>query len=448
MAQMNRRIYTVSVINHYVAGLLEDDMMLRKVAVTGEVSNLTYHSSGHVYFTLKDEKAAISAVMFRRFKAAGLKFPMKAGDKVVVTGSIGVYEKGGTYQIYAERIEPAGEGELAARVEALRRELLEMGMFDESYKKPIPKYCFRIGVVTAPTGAVIHDIMQVTARRNPHVQILLAPAQVQGETAADSVAAALRRIDAAGCDVIICGRGGGSLEDLMAFNTRTVAEAIFSCQTPVISAVGHETDTTIADYVADLRAPTPSAAAELAAFSWDVFLSEMKKRKGQLTNSLNGHVLSEKNRLLALQRRIFLASPKERSNRAMMALVKLSDRIQKSMTDRCSDTKEKLRDHAELMKSAMNVKTQAADRKLALIAPRLTQDMNRRLSDTKHALSLMAQKIELSNPVKKIADGFGYVSTESGRVTSVDQIKTDQDFSVRLKDGTIEAKAQKVTKIG
>ena len=235
---MNRRIYTVSVINHYVAGLIEDDMMLRKVSVTGEVSNLTYHSSGHIYFTLKDDKAAISAVMFRRYRA-GLKFPMKAGDKVVVTGSIGVYEKGGSYQIYAEQIEPAGEGELAAKVEALKKELLEMGMFDEAYKKPIPKYCFRIGVVTAPTGAVIHDIMQVSARRNPHVQILLAPAQVQGEIAAESVATALERLDTQNCDVIICGRGGGSLEDLMAFNTETVARAIFSCNTPVISAVGH-----------------------------------------------------------------------------------------------------------------------------------------------------------------------------------------------------------------
>lgn len=444
---MNRRIYTVSVINHYVAGLIEDDMMLRKVSVTGEVSNLTYHSSGHIYFTLKDDKAAISAVMFRRYRA-GLKFPMKAGDKVVVTGSIGVYEKGGSYQIYAEQIEPAGEGELAAKVEALKKELLEMGMFDEAYKKPIPKYCFRIGVVTAPTGAVIHDIMQVSARRNPHVQILLAPAQVQGEIAAESVASALERLDTQNCDVIICGRGGGSLEDLMAFNTETVARAIFSCNTPVISAVGHETDTTIADLAADLRAPTPSAAAELAVFSYDVFLSDMRKRQEQLKTSLNGRLLSEKNKLLALQKRVILTSPKERSNRAMMELVKLSDRMSQTINDRCNDTAQLLDNYTQVMKQSMKVKTDDADRRLALITPKLSQDMARKLSDTKHALSLSAQRLELTNPVKKIAAGFAYVSGEKGRITSVSQVKKDDIFSVRLKDGTIKAKTEQVDRIG
>ena len=445
---MNKRIYTVSVINHYVAGLLEDDMMLRRVSVTGEVSNLTYHSSGHIYFTLKDEKSAIKAVMFRSYRPNGLKFQMKAGDKVVVSGSIGVYEKGGTYQIYAEQIEPAGEGELAAKVEALKKALSEMGMFEAAYKKPIPKYCFRIGVVTAPTGAVIHDIMQVSARRNPHVQILLAPAQVQGESAADSVAAALERLDEKNCDVIICGRGGVSLEDLMVFNTETVARAIFSCKTPVISAVGHETDTTIADYVADLRAPTPSAAAELAVFSYDEFISDITKKKQQLKNSLNGKVLSLRNRLLALQKRVIIASPKERANRDMMNIMKLSERMHESFKDRCDRTKESLDQYSLLMKNSMRVKTEAAERRLALSCPRLSNDMTKKLSDAKHALSLSAQRLEMSNPVKKIAAGFAYVSNENGRITSVKQIKTDDIFSVRLKDGTIEAQARKVDQNG
>lgn len=467
---MNKRIYTVSVINHYVAGLLEDDMLLRKVSVTGEVSNLTYHSSGHIYFTLKDDKAAIKAVMFRSYRANGLKFQMKAGDKVVVTGSIGVYEKGGMYQIYAEQIEPAGEGELAAKVEALKKELRDMGMFDAAYKKPIPKYCFKIGVVTAPTGAVIHDIMQVSERRNPHVQILLAPAAVQGESAADSVAAALNRLDGMNCDVIICGRGGGSLEDLMAFNTETVARAIFSCNTPVISAVGHETDTTIADYVADLRAPTPSAAAELAVFSYDEFLSDIRKKQQQLGNALNGKTLSARNRLLSLQKRIVVASPKERANRAMMDIMRLSERMHESFNSRSMQASNALSQYAQIMKSAFDVKITAGQRRLALmtprlsvvmagklsdtkheielIQPRLSGDMSKKLSDARHILALSTQRLELSNPVKKIAAGFAYVSSESGRVTSVTQIKKDDIFSVRLKDGTIEAQARKVEKNG
>ena len=452
-----------------MAGLLEDDMLLRKVSVTGEVSNLTYHSSGHIYFTLKDDKAAIKAVMFRSYRANGLRFQMKAGDKVVVTGSIGVYEKGGMYQIYAEQIEPAGEGELAAKVEALKKELRDMGMFDAAYK-PIPKYCFKIGVVTAPTGAVIHDIMQVSERRNPHVQILLAPAAVQGESAADSVAAALNRLDGMNCDVIICGRGGGSLEDLMAFNTETVARAIFSCNTPVISAVGHETDTTIADYVADLRAPTPSAAAELAVFSYDEFLSDIRKKQQQLSNALYGRVLSARNRLLSLQKRIIISSPKERVNRAMMDIMRLSERMHESFNSRSMEASNALSRYAQVMKNAFDVKINADQRRLALIAPklsgemvgklsetkhrisfvqpRISGDMSKKLSDTKHVLALSAQRLELSNPVKKIAAGFAYVSSDSGRITSVTQIKKDDIFSVRLKDGTIEAQARKVEKNG
>ncbi|MGN0241366.1 MAG: exodeoxyribonuclease VII large subunit [Candidatus Weimeria sp.] len=445
---MNKRIYTVSVINHYVAGLLEDDMLLRSVSVTGEVSNLTYHSSGHIYFTLKDDKAAIKAVMFRTYRYNGLKFQMKAGDKVVVTGSIGVYEKGGMYQLYAERIEPAGEGELAAKVEALKKELRDMGMFDAAYKKPVPKYCFKIGVVTAPTGAVIHDIMQVSERRNPHVQILLAPASVQGESAADSVARALARLDQMNCDVIICGRGGGSLEDLMAFNTETVARAIFSCNTPVISAVGHETDTTIADYVADLRAPTPSAAAELAVFSYEEFLYDIRKKQQQLDNALHGKALSAKNRLLSLQKRIIVASPKERANRAMMDIMKLSERMRESFDSKSREASDAMSRYEQVMKRAFDVKINADQNRLALMAPRLSGEMAKKLSDAKHTLSLSAQRLELSNPVKKIAAGFAYVSSESGRVTSVTQIKKDDIFSVRLKDGTIEAQARKVEQNG
>lgn len=440
---MNKKVYTVSVINRYVAGLIEDDMMLRHVSVMGEVSNLTYHSSGHIYFTLKDKDAAISVVMFRRYRS-GLKFPMEAGDQIVASGSIGVYEKGGTYQLYAERIEKAGAGELAARVEALKNELLEMGMFDQAYKKPIPKYAQKIGVVTAPTGAVIHDIIQVSGRRNPHVQILLAPAQVQGEAAADSIVSALERLDEQGCDVIICGRGGGSLEDLMAFNTEEVARAIFACKTPVISAVGHETDTTIADLVADRRAATPSEAAELAVFSYDDFCFHMDKMQQRLADAVERRRSDAKTRLLMLQRRLLRASPQERAGEASRKLRDYEYRMGDAIHSKRHDASMTLISLKDALPRALNIKLDATVHRMTQIYPRLDAAMAKKLFDTKHELAMKAQRLELSSPLKKIADGFAYVSSDKGRITSVTQVKKGDEMQVRLKDGIIDTKVEDI----
>ena len=268
---MRKNIYSVGQVNTYIQNMFAQDFMLRQISIKGEVSNCKYHSSGHIYFTLKDQTGTIAAVMFSRYRR-GLAFQMKEGDKVVVTGSVEVYERDGKYQLYAREIELEGAGNLYLKYEALKRELEEMGMFDAAYKKPIPRYATRIGIVTAPTGAAIQDIRNIAARRNPYVQLILYPALVQGDGAAASIVRGIHALDVLGVDVIIVGRGGGSIEDLWAFNEEEVARAIFACNTPVISAVGHQTDTTISDYVADLRAPTPSAAAELAVF--DVQLVE------------------------------------------------------------------------------------------------------------------------------------------------------------------------------
>ena len=257
-----QNVYTVRQVNAYIKSMFTQDVVLRSIYMKGEVSNCKYHTSGHIYFSLKDESGTISCVMFASARK-GLAFGMKNGQQVLVLGNISVYERDGTYQLYASRILLDGAGLLYEKFEALKAELEEMGMFDPVYKKPIPPFVKKLGVVTAPTGAAVRDIIQISRRRNPGIQIILYPALVQGEGAAESVAKGIAMLDAYGVDVIIAGRGGGSIEDLWAFNEEETARVIFSCNTPVISAVGHETDTTIADYVADLRAPTPSAAAEL-----------------------------------------------------------------------------------------------------------------------------------------------------------------------------------------
>ena len=265
---MMKNVYSVGQVNTYIKNMFAQDFMMQRISIKGEVSNCKYHSSGHIYFTLKDGTGTMNAVMFAGNRR-GLQFQMKEGDKVIVTGSVEIYERDGKYQLYAREIELDGAGNLYLKFEALKRELAEMGIFAAEYKKPIPKYIKRLGIVTAPTGAAVQDIRNIASRRNPYVQLILYPALVQGEGAVASIVNGIRALDALGVDTIIVGRGGGSIEDLWAFNEEEVARAIFACNTPIISAVGHETDTTIADFVSDLRAPTPSAAAELAVFDYE-----------------------------------------------------------------------------------------------------------------------------------------------------------------------------------
>ena len=258
-------VYSVGQVNRYVKNMFTQDYFLQNIYVKGEVSNCKYHSTGHIYFTLKDEGGTLKCVMFAGSRR-GLAFRMKDGDKVIAGGRVDVYERDGVYQFYAKEITLEGAGALYERYLALKQELEDMGMFAQEYKQPIPEFAHRVGIVTSPTGAAIRDIINVSTRRNPFIQSILYPALVQGEGAAASIVRGIRMLDEAGVDVIIVGRGGGSIEELWAFNEEEVARAIFECHTPVISAVGHETDFTIADFVADLRAPTPSAAAELAYF--------------------------------------------------------------------------------------------------------------------------------------------------------------------------------------
>ena len=305
---MTQNVYTVRQVNAYIKNMFTQDYMLNRIYVKGEVSNCKYHTSGHIYFSLKDESGTIACVMFAG-QRGGLAFRMREGQQVVVFGGISVYERSGSYQLYAREIRLDGEGVLYERFQALKQELGEMGMFAPEYKKTIPSFVKTVGIVTAPTGAAIRDIMNISSRRNPFVQLILYPALVQGEGAVQSIVTGIQTLDAYGVDVMIVGRGGGSIEDLWAFNEEAVARAIFECETPVISAVGHETDTTIADYVADLRAPTPSAAAELAVYDYRLTERTMIEYREKATRLLEQQIRMQRLRLREYQTKLMYLHP-------------------------------------------------------------------------------------------------------------------------------------------
>ena len=400
---MLKNVYSVGQVNSYIKNMFSQDFLLRKVSVKGEVSNCKYHSSGHIYFTLKDATGTLSAIMFAG-KRAGLSFKMKEGDKVVVTGSIEVYEKGGNYQIYAERIEQEGAGDLFLRFEALKRELEEMGMFDRSFKQPIPKYAKRIGIVTAPTGAAVRDIQNIAKRRNPYVQLILYPALVQGESAAKSICKGITCLDQMNLDIIILGRGGGSIEDLWAFNEEIVARAIFECRTPVISAVGHETDTTIADYVADLRAPTPSAAAEIAVFDYEAFCDMLGNYENRLKMTFEREFSSYRQKTELLLAKLRVLSPMHRMNENRKKLLDCEEHLQRAMLSK--------------------------------------------IEQKKHRYELLVQRLEALSPIKKLSMGYALVEdANQNKLSSIHQVKTEDSLRVYLKDGTITAKVLEVEEV-
>ena len=420
-----RKVYSVSQINRYIRNMFSEDYFLQAVLVRGEVSNCKYHSSGHIYFTLKDASGTLSCIMFAS-RRRGLSFRMKDGDQVIVSGGIDVYENAGRYQLYAQQIIMDGVGALNERYEQLKKRLEESGMFDEIYKKPIPAYIRTLGVVTASTGAAVQDIMNITRRRNPYVQIILYPAIVQGEDAPDSIVDGIRRLDSLGCvDTIIIGRGGGSIEDLWAFNEERVAEAVFACRTPIISAVGHETDTVITDYVADLRAPTPSAAAELAVFAYDQFESELAGMERQLTDAMRGRTAFTRRQAESLKRELVHLSPAMQIRDRRMRAVQLEEKLQMSMENRIAQA----RRNADLMEP-------------------LKERMDKRLVRDRHRLQLMAAGLEQASPVRRLSGGYGFVSDDEGRaVTSAFAVEPGDLITVRFKDGGVDARVERVPDI-
>ena len=395
-----QKVYSVGQINTYIRNMFTQDFVLNRVSVRGEISNLKYHTSGHIYFTLKDASAAIACVMFAGARG-GLAFRMSNGQQVVVDGAVNVYERDGKYQLYATKIRQDGAGELYEKFLELKEELEEMGMFAPEYKQPIPKFVRKLGVVTAPTGAAIRDIISIATRRNPGIRIILYPAKVQGEGAAESVAAGLAALDALGVDVIIVGRGGGSIEDLWAFNEETVARAIFSCHTPVISAVGHETDTTIADFVADLRAPTPSAAAELAVEDVTAWLQALDEDALQLQRIMQRMIKDARSRLRECELRMRYAKPQQR----------------------LMQQKQRLDEYEE----------------------RLRRAMQSLLEQTRHQLALIEERLRRLSPYEKLESGYGCILTEDGRrIRSVSQVAPGEVVQIYLADGRMTARIQEV----
>ena len=402
---MAKNVYSVAQVNRYIKNMFTQDFMLNRIYVKGEVSNCKYHTSGHIYFSLKDESGAIACVMFAGDRRSGLAFRMQEGQKVIVLGSVSVYERDGRYQLYAREIMPDGEGDLYRQFELLKKDLEEMGMFAQEFKQPIPFYSRTIGIVTAPTGAAIRDIMNISRRRNPYVQLVLYPALVQGEKAADSIVRGIRTLDQYGVDVIIAGRGGGSMEDLWAFNEEKVARAIFECRTPIISAVGHETDTTIADYVADLRAPTPSAAAELAVTDYRQLMSGLELYRNQLADRLEQKIRNSRQRAEYLRLRLLQASPEYQ-----------------------------LREK----------KQYAAD-----LEERLKRSMEQKLTDRKHRMALYAERLEGVSPLKKLQQGYSYTEASDGKaLRSVSQVEPSDLLLIHVTDGTIKAEVKERTEYG
>ncbi len=374
--------------------------MLQSVFVKGEVSNCKYHASGHIYFTLKDPKGVVSCVMFAGNRA-GLSFRLAEGQQVVVGGTVDVYERDGKYQLYARQIMLDGSGLLYEKYEKMKRELEEAGYFAKECKKPIPKYIKTLGVVTAGTGAAVRDIIQIAHRRNPYVQIILYPAIVQGEYAVPSIINGIRALEQIGVDVMIVGRGGGSIEDLWAFNEREVALTVFDCTVPIISAVGHETDTTIIDFVSDLRAPTPSAAAELAVTDIRDILGEMEELQNGLLTAMQRRLSEQRRKLENFSIRLQAKNPAARIREHRFTAVRLEERLQESMKQMI---------------------------------------INRR-----HRLAMYITAMKGLSPLEKLNSGYSYVTNEAGHnLKSVKGMQPKDLIQIRFADGTAKAEVTEV----
>lgn len=397
---MKRKVVAVSEINRYVSHLLEEDYLLSDVWLSGEISNCKYHQSGHIYFTIKDERASMSAVMFAR-DATTLDFLLKEGLKVYVRGRISLYEKTGQYQCYVIEVEQQGKGTLYEQFEKLKRQLEAEGLFDPQYKKPLPTYPQRVGVITSKTGAAIQDILQVSKRRNNAIPLYIYPTAVQGEYAKEGIISAIERANQDGLvDVLIVGRGGGSIEDLWSFNEEEVARAIFKSKIPIVSAVGHEIDFTISDFVADQRAATPSAAAEMVIPDKESYLLKIERSKELLQYHLKRHLEFEQRRLQQLLSRP-VYQHKQKYFKDLMIRV----------------------DHSQ---------------------EQLIKAYTKHLTDTRNSLNNKITKMEKLSPLLTLKRGYSVTTTRSGEmVTREEQVEVGDYIKIALQEGTLHAEVVK-----
>ncbi len=410
-------VYTVAQINLYIKNMFANDYLLRNVQIKGELSNVKYHSSGHIYFTLKEDGSSINGVMFRQAQTQGLDFTLENGQSVQITGNVAVYERDGRYQIYAKKIDLDGKGNLYEAYELLKQRLYEEGLFEFEHKKEIPQFPGKVGIVTAGTGAAIQDIRNIAKRRNPYVQLYLYPAKVQGEGAAESIVSGIKALDDMGLDTIIIGRGGGSIEDLWAFNEECVARAIYDAHTPIISGTGHEIDNTIADYVADLRAPTPSAACELAIPDIMELVGRLLRYESALKQSMEQklRIIRQQNALLFT--RLQSLSPSAKLEKQSICLNALEIRLQ----------------NVSPMIRLKNDKIY-----LDTLQDRLCQLMEAQKKKVCYQYELLRSKLDALSPTAKLAGGYGYIESENGEpICSVMDIMEQESFTVTVWDGKI-----------
>ena len=439
-----KQYLSVTALTKYIKYKLEGDTHLKQIYLKGEISNLTKHSRGHYYFSLKDENAQIKAIMFSS-ATKSLAFDPKDGDKVLAYGAISVYEPSGSYSIQIYQMEPDGIGALYLAYEKLKEELEEKGYFSQTRKKPIPKYPSAIGVITSPTGAAIRDIIHTIERRYPLTKLILYPALVQGEGAKDSISSQIKRANQDSLvDILIVGRGGGSIEDLWAFNERVVADAIYASKIPIISAVGHETDFTISDFVSDLRAPTPTAAAELATPDKIVLMSLVESYQETLNNNLN-KIFKDKELLLTyLDQRLEQKSPFEKLKDAFKRFEKTTYDLNRNFqlilfnkTQQYSKQQEYL-NKVDLNRIISDKQNQLSDLLLKLDKSYLnvvsfkTQDLN-----------LIIKALEHQNPLKLMAQGYTVTEFEGKKLTKIEEVKLDDTISTRVSDGKIISKVIK-----
>ncbi|MBO4702735.1 MAG: exodeoxyribonuclease VII large subunit [Lachnospiraceae bacterium] len=399
-----KTIYSVFQVNTYIHNMFREDYLLSDVSVSGEISNLKFHTSGHIYFTLKDDKSAISCAIFRP-SAQKLNIALKDGDKIVASGSISNYVPNGSVTFNVTKVEYEGVGDLTVKFEELKKRLAEQGLFDKEFKKPIPKFPKTIGIVTAPTGAAIRDIISVSKRRNPYISLILFPALVQGEGAKESIVKGIETLEKANVDVIIVGRGGGSLEDLWAFNEEEVAYAIFQCPIPVISAVGHEIDFTISDFTADLRAATPSAAAELAVPDIRQTIEDIEDLKKSLDKGFERVLKNKLHKLAVFEAKLNALSPVNKLNK-------------------------------------QNLIADSYNNRLDLLIKKI-------IKEKKAELETLSERLKGVSPLERLKAGMAYVTDSSGkRVVGVEGLLTNDKIKLTMKDGYAYAIVEKVVKEG
>ncbi len=434
------QILSVSQINGYLKGLLDEDVQLKSIYIRGEISNFTNHlRTGHFYFTLKDARTSIKAVMFK-WNASRLRFMPQNGMNVIIFGSVQLFERDGICQIICADMQPDGLGALYMAFEQLKERLGREGLFDQSHKKPLPPYPQKIAVVTAKTGAALQDIIQILSRRWPLGELILCPALVQGENAPDSIVSALRIAESVSPDVIIVGRGGGSLEDLWAFNDERVVRAVYACKIPVISAVGHETDVTICDLAADLRAPTPSAAAELCAPDIRLLRREVAEIAQSLDRCLSDRIRLEEAKVDGYRRRLSVSSPVIQLERRTEKLENLSKRMQTAILTLTAAASSRYMAAAYRLKAhSPDGKIREGENRLGAAAANLQTAIAHRLERAERQLGVSAARLEDLSPMRVLARGYTLTEDGGGLPVSLGALHPGDRLVTRFADGTAES---------